>query len=66
MLGINYLNPIQTGHFFDCYERGEGGGELPQHRILISNDVIWRHCNVILSNLLEESKFHSNYTLSIT
>ena len=27
MLGINYLNPIQTGHFFDCYERREGGGE---------------------------------------
>ena len=26
MLGINYLNPIQTGHFFDCYERREGGG----------------------------------------
>ena len=25
MLGINYLNPIQTGHFFDCYERREGG-----------------------------------------
>ena len=26
MLGINYLNPIQTGHFFDCYERRESGG----------------------------------------
>ena len=28
MLGINYLNPIQTGHFFDSYERRGGGGSL--------------------------------------
>ena len=27
MLGINYLNPIQTGHFFASYDRGGGGGE---------------------------------------
>ena len=68
----SHLNPIQTGLFFASCDQGDSeipAAKITHNNVLIisnfrdkldwHNDVIWRHYDVILLNLMEEPKFHS-------